>query len=234
LQDHARTRKRLAALAAFGAFWAVLLVTIGIPIVLVGVVYLALVLGVGAAVEGPRALPALAGRAKGVDLTPLRERGDRVAAAVGARASEVRTRVEDARSQRSARSEAHRLNARAAALRQRGALDAALAASEQALELVRGLGDRHAEALTLNGLGLTQARLGDEAGAVDSYETAVAILTELGDGHGAGRVLANLGALQLDLGHADEARARWTDALRRLEPGSREHERTAEQLRLAG
>jgi tetratricopeptide (TPR) repeat protein len=87
--------------------------------------------------------------------------------------------------------------------------------------------------LTLNGLGLTQARAGDEAGALDSYETAVALLIELGDSHGAGRVLANLGALHRGQGHDAQARAAWNDALERLEPGTPEHEQTAQQLKLA-
>ena len=90
------------------------------------------------------------------------------------------------------------------------------------------------QALTLNGIGLTQARIGDEAGALDSYETAVALLSDLGDSHGAGRVLANLGALHLGQGQGDEARAAWHEALERLDPGSREHEQTVQQLLSAG
>ena len=264
----------MAAAAAFAAFWAALLVTVGFPVLLVGGVYVAVFLGLAVALEGRRALSgvtprarrarhalaergrAVSGRVERIDWSPLRERSGRAAAAArraaaaasarasstgsaataaaGVRTQALRHRLADARSQRAARADAQRLNSDAATLRQRGELDAALEAGERALALVRALGDRHAEALTLNGLGLTQARLGDEAGAVDSYEAAIALLTELGDGHGAGRVLANLGALHLDLGHEDEARARWTDALERLEPGSPEHERTAEQLRLAG
>ena len=119
-------------------------------------------------------------------------------------------------------------------LRQQGETAEALALGEQALELFRALGDRHGEALTLNGLGLTQARSGDESGAVDSYEKAVAILSELGDSHGAGRVLANLGALHRGQGHDEQARAYLHHALEQLGPGTPEHHRTAEQLRLAG
>jgi tetratricopeptide (TPR) repeat protein len=132
------------------------------------------------------------------------------------------------------RHEALKLNERAAAARQRGDTAAALALGEQALEIFRAIGDRHGEALTLNGIGLTQARSGDEAAAVDSYEAAVAILTELGDSHGAGRVLANLGALHRGQGHDEQARAYLHHALEQLEPGSPEHDRTAQQLRLAG
>lgn len=133
----------------------------------------------------------------------------------------------------SRRSEALRLNELATGLRQQGRLEEALEAGEQALEAFRTLDDQRSVALTLNGIGLTQARIGDETGALDSYEKAVAILSDLGDSHGAGRVLANLGALHLGQGQDDQARAAWHDALERLEPGSPEHDRTAEQLRIA-
>src|SRR4029450_13291055 len=129
------------------------------------------------------------------------------------------------------KSEAMRLNEQAAGLRQEGTFEQALEVGQQALELFAGLGDRRGGALTLNGIGLTQARMGDEAGALDSYEAAVALLTELGDSHGAGRVLANMGALESGQGHDEQARAYLHDALERLEPGSVEHDRTAQQLR---
>lgn len=283
--EHARARRRLAAVAAFAAFWAAALVTIGFPIVLVAVLYLALFVGLFGAFGGRQALPVLArhaaaagsgiarggraaaGRVGSIDWQPLRTRtargaelaaragrraaattgraaalasakaaaaGSAAAAAAARRAEAVQRDMAEAQARRAARSEALRLNAEAASRRHAGDFDAALEAGEQALELVRGLADRRAEALTLNGIGLTQARSGEESAAVDSYEAAIAILTSLGDGHGAGRVLANLGALHLDLGDEGAAKRRWTDALERLEPGSPEHERTAEQLRLAG
>jgi tetratricopeptide (TPR) repeat protein len=126
-----------------------------------------------------------------------------------------------------------RLSQQAAVLRAEERLSEAVEAAEQALAIFRALGDSHGAALTLNGLGLTQARMGDEAGALDSYEAAVALLTEIGDSHGAGRVLANLGALHRGQGHDAQARAAWSDALERLEPGTPEHERMAQQLRIA-
>ena len=157
-----------------------------------------------------------------------------VSAAAEAEARTLRGKLADSAQKRSGRREALRLNERAAVLRQEGKRAQALEASEQALDIFRALGDRRGEALTLNGVGLTQARTGDEAGAVDAYETAVSILTELGDSHGAGRVLANLGAVHLGQGDDEVARAVWEDALERLEPGSPEHDRTAQQLRRAG
>lgn len=129
--------------------------------------------------------------------------------------------------------EARRLNEEAAALRHAGKAEEALEVGERALQLVRTAGDSRAEALTLNGLGLAQARAGDEIGALDSYETAVALLSALGDRRGAGLVLANIGALHRVQGDEDKARAAWVDALERLEPGTPEHERTAQQLKIA-
>jgi tetratricopeptide (TPR) repeat protein len=156
--------------------------------------------------------------------------GGAAVTAVEEQTRKVRSDLEDARR----RTEAARLNEQAARLRQEGWYEEALGDGEQALEIFRAIADRRSEALTLNGIGLTQARMGDETGALDSYEKAVALLSELGDSHGAGRVLANLGALHLGQGHEDEARAVWHDALERLEPGSPEHDQTAQQLRSAG
>jgi tetratricopeptide (TPR) repeat protein len=150
--------------------------------------------------------------------------------AVEGQARTLRRQLADARR----RTDALRLNEQAAVLRQEGRYEQALEASERALERFRAVGDRRNEALTLNGIGLTQARTGDESGALDSYETAVALLSDLGDSHGAGRVLANLGMLYLGQGQDEHARAAWQDALERLEPGSIEHDQTAQQLRATG
>jgi tetratricopeptide (TPR) repeat protein len=168
----------------------------------------------------------------------------RALAAGGAAVAAVESRGQDVRRELAAkrvaapapapgRREALRLNEQAAVLRSEERLDEALELSEQALAIFRTLRDTHGTALTLNALGLTQARIGDEAGALDSYESAVALLTDLGDGHGAGRVLANLGALHRGQGHDAQARAAWNDALERFEPGTPEHERMAQQLRIA-
>ena len=156
--------------------------------------------------------------------------GGAAVTAVESQAKTVRRDLTDSRR----KSEATRLNEQVAALRQEGTFEQALEVGHQALEIFRALGDQRGEALTLNGIGLTQARMGDEAGALDSYETAVALLTEVGDSHGAGRVLANMGALESGQGHDEQARAYLHDALERLEPGSVEHDRTAQQLRRAG
>jgi tetratricopeptide (TPR) repeat protein len=163
----------------------------------------------------------------------------RAIAAGGAAATVVESRGRELAAKRTAapaqpgRSDAMRLNEQAAVLRSEERYGEALELSERALAIFRRFDDTHGTALTLNGLGLTQARAGDEAGALDSYETAVALLTRIGDGHGAGRVLANLGVLHRGRGHDAQARAAWSEALDRFEPGTPEHDRMAQQLKLA-
>ena len=203
-RDLSQNERRLAALGAIGLLWAAFLVAIGFSPALV------VLLLVGALLLATAHLQrdALAPHAR---------------TALG-RATELAAKVRDSRRR------ARRLHRQAASLRGQGRLEDAVEPIEEALEIFRRVGDRRGEAVTLNRLGLTQARIGDEAGALDSFETAIAILTELGDSHGAGRVLANLGSLQRGQGHEEQARATWIDALERLEPGSPEHDRTAQQL----
>ena len=252
-------RRRLAALAGLAVLWGAILVAVGFHPLLVAA---AVVVGVGVAaiaLQGRRGVEVASARAARIDWAGLRDeagRHARGAARIGgqgaATARRAAGRAALAGSQRAVataraareiqlprlepdrRREALRLNDRAAACRHAGQADEAIALGEEALEIFRALDDRRGKALTLNGLGLAQARIGDEAGAIDSLETAVALLTELDDSHGAGRVLANLGALHRGQGHDEQARAYLHDALERLDPGSVEHERTEQQLRLAG
>ena len=244
--------------AAIGLLWGALLVAIGVTLLLVAALVGVLLVAGAAGFQRRAFVASLAPRLRRIDWPRIRATvgrrasaarrlaasgSRRAVAAGGAAVSAVEARGKalqrDLAAKRATpppapgRRDALRLNEQAAALRTEERLGEALESSEQALAIFRSLGDRHGEALTLNGLGLTQARIGDEAGALDSYETAVALLTELGDGHGAGRVLANLGALHRGQGHEAQARAAWNDALERLEPGSPEHDRTAQQLRLA-
>jgi tetratricopeptide (TPR) repeat protein len=260
--ENSRNRRRLAAVAAFGVFWGAFLVTIGFPPLLVLAVLGGIVLVGAIHVEGRRTAAALrprlrgaTGKVSGVDWQryaaaarlgawSAARAGSRVASSAGDLAATASKRtaaaggaavsaVESVQRRRTAARAARRLNEQAAALRHEGKVEQAVEVGEQALQLARTVGDRRAEALTLNGIGLAQARAGDEVAALDSYETAVALLSELGDRHGAGLVLANLGALHKVQGHEDQAREAWVGALERLEPGSPEHERTAQQLKLA-
>ena len=249
-------RRRLAAIAGLALLWGAFLVAIGFHPVLVVAAVVVCVAIATIAFEGRRGLTAVSAQVARIDWAGLRDgarrrahgtarigrhgagavraaglAGSRRAVAAGGAARNVyRERIEYPDKLR----EAAALNERAAACRQAGpgrGSDRARRAGTRDLPAGR---DPRGEALTLNGLGLAQARIGDEAGAIDSYETAVALLTELGDSHGAGRVLANLGALHSGQGHDEQARAYLHDALERLDPGSVEHDRTAQQLRRAG
>jgi tetratricopeptide (TPR) repeat protein len=183
--------------------------------------------------ESARLRGAVAGRSASEGMKRALAAGGAVVSGVESRARELVAAKRTARPTLPTRREAMRLSQQAAVLRAEERLSEAVEVGEQALAIFRTLDDPHGAALTLNGLGLTQARMGDEPGALDSYETAIALLTEIGDSHGAGRVLANLGALHRGQGHDAEARAAWSDALERLEPGTPEHDRMAQQLRIA-
>ncbi len=261
-QEPTDNRRRLAALAGLIVLWGACLVTIGFHPVLVAPVVVAGVAAAALAFEHRRIRASVAawdlhthwrsGRDR------LRRHGQEAARVGGQRAAAMRRALaasylralaaaKAARADRLPRRsqlpepervdgsrQARKLNEQAASSRQAGRAEEAIALGEQALQIFRSLGDQRGAALTLNGLGLAQARIGDEASAVDSYETAISLLTALGDTHSTGRVLANLGALHRGQGHDAQARACWSDALERFEPGSVEYDRTAQQLRLAG
>jgi len=86
------------------------------------------------------------------------------------------------------------------------------------------------EALASNSEGIALAKAGKPAEAIDAFDTALALLAETDDRHHEGQVLANLGVVHHQVGGDEAARFCWTKALERLEPGTRESERTAELL----
>lgn len=86
------------------------------------------------------------------------------------------------------------------------------------------------EALASNSEGIALAKAGKPAEAIDAFDTALALLAETGDRHHEGQVLVNLGVVHRSVGGAEAARFCWARALERLEPGTRERERTAELL----
>jgi tetratricopeptide (TPR) repeat protein len=86
------------------------------------------------------------------------------------------------------------------------------------------------QALASNSHGIALAKAGKPAEAIDAFDTALSLLAETGDRHHEGQVLANLGVVHRQVGGDEAARFCWTKALERLEPGTRESERTAELL----
>jgi tetratricopeptide (TPR) repeat protein len=125
------------------------------------------------------------------------------------------------------------LNARGVELRRSGDFDEAIAVHAQALELVRELGDRNAEAMTLNNLALALGHAGDDDGARVRLEESAAILRELGDDHHEGQVVANLGFLHGRRGRREQAFSCLEAALDKLDPTSHAYRRVEEQLRRA-
>ena len=259
--DSARTR-RLAAVAALGLFWAAFLLAVGVPPAAIlaaaafagGAALVALRGREGArrlVIGFQRAVAWLRGdaRRRGAQtLQWLRRTGMRggravsLAGAAGVRAvrravQALAAKIERARPvatpKADRRTEAWRLNQVSANFRQQGRTAEAIERADAALALFRTLGDRRGEALTLNSMALALARRGDNEDAIARFGQALDLLGQLGDAHGEGQVMANLGALNRREGHEQEAQACWQNALARLDPGSPERERIAEQLRLA-
>jgi tetratricopeptide (TPR) repeat protein len=129
--------------------------------------------------------------------------------------------------------QALRLNERGAQLRRRGDPEQAVEQHRVALEIVRDLGDQHAEAMTLNNLGLALAQGGAETAAVQHLEQAVTVLRELGDEEHEGQVIANLGLVHRRQGHGEEAVTLLHAALDKLPPESPAYRRVEEELRRA-
>ena len=64
---------------------------------------------------------------------------------------------------------------------------------EQALTILRNLGDRSGEGGVLGNLGLAYATLGETRRAIEFHEQALVIDREIGDRRGEGADLGNLG-----------------------------------------
>ena len=73
-----------------------------------------------------------------------------------------------------------------------GQVDKAMAHFEQALIIIREIGDRLSEILLLRGLGKTNSSLGEHAKAIKYCKQALAIAREIGDRWLEGQCLANL------------------------------------------
>ena len=122
------------------------------------------------------------------------------------------------------------LNARGAKLRRDGEPEQAAEQHRAALEIVRDLGDPHAEAMTLNNLGLALAHGGAEDAALQHLEEARDVLRDLGDDAYEARVIANLGLVHRRQGHREEAVHLFQEALDKLPPGSPAYRHLEEEL----
>jgi tetratricopeptide (TPR) repeat protein len=125
------------------------------------------------------------------------------------------------------------LNQRGARLRREGDPGQAAQQHRAALEIVRDLGDQHAEALTLNNLGLALAHTGADRAAVEYLEQAVDVLRELGDEEHEGQVIANLGIVYRRQGQGEEAAMLFHEALEKLPEASPAYRKVEEELQRA-
>jgi hypothetical protein len=142
-----------------------------------------------------------------------------------ATASTARRRLEQAR-----QAPASRLARESAQLRKEGRIDEAVQVAEEAVSRFDNAGDLRGRALASNSLGIALAKAGRNEEAIDAFDAAIELLAKAGDRHHEGQVLANLGAVHRRVGGTEAARFCWIRALERLEPGTREAERTAELL----
>jgi tetratricopeptide (TPR) repeat protein len=240
--DGARMRKRFVALSGLTLLVLGFLFAVGL-----GALFVLLLLALAAA-AGAFVLFGLARRREDLGkraMAPVRAlgRSGRVGRALATGAQSARQhgtevlRKRRVSTRRAAERDALRktslLNARGVELRRSGDFDEAIAAHAQALELVRELGDRNAEAMTLNNLALALGQAGDDDGARVRLEESAAILRELGDDHHEGQVIANLGFLHGRRGRREQAFSCLEAALDKLDPTSHAYRRVEEQLRRA-
>ena len=129
--------------------------------------------------------------------------------------------------------QALRFNERGAQLRREGNPERAAEQHRVALGILRGVGDRHAEALTLNNLALALAQGGADAAAVEHFEQALSVLQELGDEEHEAQVIANLGVVRSRQGRSEEAVSLLHEALDKLPPESPAYRQVEAQLQRA-
>jgi tetratricopeptide (TPR) repeat protein len=84
---------------------------------------------------------------------------------------------------------------------------------EQALTILREIGDRQGEGAVLGNLGNAYADLGEVRKAIGYYEQRLTIAREIGDRQGEGAALGNLGLAYADLGEVRKAIGYYEQAL---------------------
>ena len=239
--------RRAAVLGGIGLVWAAFMASIGL--VLAGLAILVAAAAGAVWMLGFRAprldFPGLAARTR-TSAARAREAGGRSAAVArtgGARTARVmgigaRRALAGSRALGASASDVLSTTGRATADRLSTAPALASRAVQRGGEVVRATGPklsrrrdpRVEQALASNSEGIALAKAGKPAEAIDAFDTALTLLAETDDRHHEGQVLVNLGVVHQHVGGDEAARFCWTRALERLEPGTRESERTAELL----
>jgi tetratricopeptide (TPR) repeat protein len=88
---------------------------------------------------------------------------------------------------------------------QLGQVEKAIEYHEQALVILREIGDRRGEGSALGNLGLAYSDLGQVEKAIEYHNQALVIVREIGDRRGEGAVLGNLGNAYSALGQVEKA-----------------------------
>ena len=86
-----------------------------------------------------------------------------------------------------------------------GEMERAIGIYEQALVILREVGDRNGEASALCNLGIVYRRLGESERAIRLYEEALVINSKIGNRLGESSVVGNLGLAYADLGELKKA-----------------------------
>jgi tetratricopeptide (TPR) repeat protein len=218
-----QVRRRAAVLAGIGVVWAAFMASVGL-LLLAGLVLLGAAAGVAwilgvrvPQVDVARVAASAAGMARSTRSA---------AAAAGSRAVAFSRRAL-ATSRGATASSVHRL----ASIGKETAATARQSVPKPRIPQPRRRRDpRIDEALASNSQGIALAKAGKHAEAIDAFDAALALLADTGDRHHEGQVLVNLGVVHRKVGGAEAARFCWVRALERLEPGTRESERTEELL----
>jgi len=129
--------------------------------------------------------------------------------------------------------EALQLNAEGTRRRRSESYEEAVELHQNALEILREVGDQRAVALTLNNLALAVSHTDGDGTAIGLFEEAASILHELGDEEHEGRVIANLGLTHRRLGRREQSDNVLQLALTKLAPTSREYQTVEAELRRA-
>ncbi len=246
--DPEQLRRRVLAFTGIWFLLAGMLAALGFSIVLVASLTLLLVGGAvaagrwlvrryglgqglrGALLSIERAFRALKARLGELDLDQHRQRFSNIASQRARAVVEVRQREPTGAD---LHREARRLNELGAQLRREGDREQAAEQHLAALEIVRELGDRRAEALTRNNLALALVHTGRVALAVEQFEEALVLLRELGDEEHEGQVIANLAVVRRRQGRDEDADSLLNAALDKLPPESSAYRQVEEQLRRA-
>jgi CHAT domain-containing protein/Tfp pilus assembly protein PilF len=103
------------------------------------------------------------------------------------------------------RSEALRLNKVGVRQLNTGQFREALQTFEQALVIVKAIGERQGEVAVLNNIGTVYSRLGQYPQALKYYEQSLVIIKEVGNKATEGKILNSIGSVYLNLGQYPQA-----------------------------